>query len=147
MREIDSFDGDDLLAELGVEIPWPSEQKKVKEVGCGEVVPKLPVRHTEWSNAHTFEFRGWIAMVAQITCNCCGSMRERLDGVFTCEVKVGTGARRLQAIVEKGDWPVGQVHTVEVRQEFTRFCPDCLRGLGFSREIEQVGTMNDITIR
>jgi hypothetical protein len=147
MDKADSFEADDLLESLGVEIPWPDAgTKKRAVVECGQKAPALR-RHTEWNNFESFEFKGWVAMVAQITCNCCGSVRERLDGIFTCEVKVGTGARRLQAIASNGDWPVNQQHTVEVRQEFTRFCPDCVRGLGFSREVEQQGAMNDITIR
>lgn len=146
MKQIDSFDADDLLAELGVEIPWPSQQKKAREVECGQAAPKI-ARHTEWSNAQSFIFAGYVARVVQTTCNCCGSMRENLNGVFTVEVKEGTGARRMQAIAEKGDWPVQGQHTVEVEQVFTRFCPDCLRGLGFSREIEAQDGPRDILIR
>lgn len=145
-RMVDSFDADQLLEELGVEIPWPTAQKKAREVGCGEAAPKQ-VRHTEWSNAQSFVFAGYVARVVQTTCNCCGSMRENLNGVFTVEVKEGTGARRMQALSEKGDWPQHDQRTVEVEQAFTRFCPDCLRGLGFSREVEAVNGPRDILIR
>lgn len=145
-RNPDSFDADDLLAELGVEIPWPSVQKKAAAVGCGEKAPPVR-RHTAWSNHESFVAAGYLAKVVQTTCNCCGSMRENLEGIFTVEVKVGTGARRMQALAANGDWPQQQVHTVEVSQAFTRFCPDCVRGLGFSREVEAAGTAFDITIK
>lgn len=146
VKQVDSFDGDDLLAELGVEIPWPSQQKKAAKVECGDAAPGLR-RHTEWSNAQSFVFAGYVARVVQTTCNCCGSMRENLNGVFTVEVKEGTGARRMQALSEKGDWPQHDQHTVEVEQAFTRFCPDCLRELGFSREVEAKDGPRDILIR
>lgn len=147
MREIDSFDGDDLLAELGVEIPWPTKGvKKLALVECGGVAPAVK-RHTAWSNHESFVFAGYVARVVQTTCNCCGSMREHLNGVFTVEVKEGTGARRMQALAEKGDWPQHDHHTVEVEQAFSRFCPDCLRELGFSREIEAQDGPRDILIR
>lgn len=146
-RNPDSFDADQLLEELGVEIPWPTAgNKKLKVVECGQAAPPVK-RHTEWSNHESFRFAGYVAKVVQTTCECCGSMRENLEGIFTVEVKEGTGARRMQALGAKGDWPQQEVHTVEVAQAFTRFCPDCVRALGFSREVEAVGTRFDITIR
>ena len=146
-RNPDSFDSDQLLEELGVEIPWPTAgTKKQVVVECGQKAPAVK-RHTDWTNAESFRFVGYVAKVVQTTCDCCGSMRENLDGIFTVEVKEGTGARRMQAIAAKGDWPVNQVHTCEVSQAFTRFCPDCVRELGFTREVEVEGTRFDITIR
>ncbi len=146
MRESDSFDADRLLADLGVEIPITAKAKRAVAVGCGQAAPPLR-RHTEWSNAESFIFAGYVAKVVQTTCECCGSMRENLEGIFTVEVKEGTGARRMQALAVKGDWPVREQHTVEVTQAFSRFCPDCVRGLGFNREVEAAGTRFDITIR
>jgi len=147
-RNPDSFDADDLLADLGVEIPWPSNgnRRKATAVECGQKAPAMR-RHTDWSNEKTFEFTGYIAMITQTTCECCGSMRENLEGIFMCETKISSGARRLQAIASNGDWPAQGQHTCEVKQLFSRFCPDCVRGLGFTREVEAAGTMNDITIR
>lgn len=129
------LDGDDLLAALGVEIPWPETARKVRGIVCGEGAPAKP-RHTEWSNQQSFIFDGYLAIVHQTTCETCGSMRENLEGLFTSEVKVGTGARRLQAIPTNGQWPQGGGHRCEVRQFGTKWCPDCVRGLGFDREIE-----------
>ena len=130
---------DDLLAQLGVEIPWPEPKRKPVK---GEAV-----RHTAWSNSESFEFVGYVARVVQTTCECCGRMRENLEGVFTVEVKIGTGARRLQALAAKGNWPAGGGHTCEVRQEFTRWCPDCVRQLGFDQEVEAPGTGREVIIK
>lgn len=130
---------DDFLAQLGVEIPWPpAKGKKGVVVECGQKAPKAPPkRHTEWSNEGSFEFGGYLAMVVQTTCEECGSMRERLEGVFSCEIKRATGARRLQALSDRGQWPTTGGRC-EVRQEFVRWCPDCVRVLGFDQEIEAV---------
>lgn len=126
------YDGEDLLAELGVEIPWPVGGVKRAEVK----------RHTEWSNCHTFEFKGWVAMVTRTTCEFCGHSQDKLTGIFTEEVKTGTGARRLQAVSE---WPDGE-HRCEVSRARSPFCADCVGALGFSREVEVGGTANDIRI-
>lgn len=138
------FDDDALLAELGVEIPWPEPKRKpVKEVGCGETAPKV-VRHTEWSNAQSFEFEGYVARVAQVTCEHCGSMREVFEGVFSVERKIATGARRMQAMERGAQWPADGGHKCEVEQRFTLWCPECIRGLGFGREVEAEGHPRDM---
>lgn len=133
------LDSDDLLEALGVEIPWP-EPKRPRARG------EAPKRHTDWNNATSFKFGGYLASVVQTTCEHCGSMRETFEGVFSEEVKVATGARRLQAL-DRAQWPAGGGHRCEVKQAFTKWCPDCIRGLGFDREVEAPGGQRELWVR
>lgn len=144
----DFSDIEALIEDLGVEIPVP-ERKRGKIVECGQAAPPAPRRHTDWSNAASFESAGYIAKVTQTTCETCGSMRENLIGIFHVEVKKATGARRLQAmhkgtqIPQKGDTVN---YTCEVGQAFTTWCPDCIGGMGFLNYVEAEDTPFDIRI-
>lgn len=143
----DSFDEDEFLESLGVEIAWPEKgNKKAKApLVCGEKVPKVQAkRFTDWNNSASFESAGYLARVVQTTCNCCGSMRESFLGVFAVEVKIATGARRMQAAKQ---WPANGEHVCEVEQQFSEFCPDCIRELGFSKEVEAPMGQRELWVR
>lgn len=119
---------DDILAQLGVDL---------EALKRGPTAAKpAATRHTEWSNETAFKFEGYIARVAQVTCEHCGSLRETFEGVYSVESHSRSHSRRLQALGRGQQWPAPGPHKCEVRQEFTRFCPDCIRGLGFSVEVE-----------
>lgn len=136
---------DDLLEELGVEIPFPETVKKAKEVSCGDKAQAAPRRHTEWSNIQSFESVGYVAKVTQTTCEGCGSMREHLEGVFHVEVKKTTGARRMQAI-KRGQIPLGGEYRVEVAQAFETWCCECMGAMGFKNYVEAEDHPFDIRI-
>lgn len=147
MEEFKIGEIDDLLEDLGVEIPTP-ERRRAKLVECGQEPPAVR-RHTEWSNAASFESVGYIAKITQTTCENCGSMRENFIGVFHVEVKKATGARRMQALQKGAQIPQageGTRHTCEVGQAFTAWCPDCIGDLGFKNYVEAEDTPFDIRI-
>jgi len=123
----------DLLAELGVELP--EAVPRAREVGLGHKPPRLaPVRHTEWSNAQSFTFEGYLARVRRTRCECCDATSEVFEGVFTEEVKPN-GTRRLQGLSKGAQWPQGVEHRLEVVDGgTTALCALCVRDIGFSRE-------------
>jgi hypothetical protein len=129
--------GDDLLEMLGVKLPEPTK----KEVSCGQKPPKMaPQRHTEWNNATSFKFGGYVAVVTQTTCEMCGKVNEHLDGIFTEEIHQPSGTRRLQALAKGAQWPANEEHRLEVAYKFTPVCAHCIKDLGFSREVDKPKT-------
>lgn len=128
---------DDLLAQLGVELPAP---KTPKAVECGDKPPKAkPVRFTEWSNLHTFEFGGYVARVIRHHCSMCDALWDELEGIFIEEVHKPSGSRRMTALATNGDWPAGGGHRKEVKEQEDRLCGSCVGALGFDREVDGKG--------
>lgn len=119
---MDDLDPDGLLAQLGVVIEAKGKVRKA---------PEAAPRHTEWREGTTFVFEGYVAIVAETTCEGCGGSASVLEGVFTRERNPRTGATRMQALGRGQQWPVGGGHKMEVRHRFTPVCPACLEGMGF----------------
>lgn len=138
-------DADDLMALLGVVLPPPILPKAV---GCGEKAPRAKqVRHTEWSNAHSFEFGGYLAKVIRTQCEMCERASETLVGVFTEEIHQPSGTRRLTLMGKGAQWPVGVEHRLEITDATTLVCAECVRDLGFSREVDSKGEPYTMFVR
>lgn len=128
---------DDLMALLGVTMP---EAKAKPAVECGQKPPKAkPVRHTAWSNLHSFEFGGYLAKVTRHKCGMCENVWDELGGIFIEEVHTPSGSRRLTALAVGADWPAGGGHRKEVAEVEDRFCGECIGDLGFDREVDGRG--------
>ncbi len=131
------LDDDDLLESLGVRLPEP---KQAKAVVLGHKPPKLkPERHTNWSNAATFTFGGYLARIKWLECQCCGEGTKICEGIFIEEIHLPSGTRRLQQMAKGSQWPQGGGHRQEVWTEKVEVCGKCVADLGFDRIVDGRG--------
>jgi hypothetical protein len=135
---------DDLLALLGVTLPPPVSKKlieeKVKKEGPGR-------RFTDWSNAKSFEFGGYLAKTVRHTCNTCEGVTEILVGLFIEELHRPSGTRKLTQMGRGANWPMGQEHRCEITEEKVEVCALCIRTLGFSRLVDGKGLPYSLVVK
>ncbi len=136
---------DDLLALLGVTLPPPISRKTLE---VGEKPPRAKaVRFTDWSNAKSFEFGGYLAKTVRHTCSTCEGVTEILVGLFIEELHRPSGTRKLTQMGRGANWPMGQEHRCEVTEEPVDVCALCIRGLGFSRIVDGKGLPYSLVVK
>lgn len=130
---------DDLLAALGVVLPTGAGPKRAP-VEAGHKPPKkAPVRFTDWSNAATFTFGGYVARTRRLRCGACEGVTDLVEGIFIEEIHLPSGTRRLQQMVKGAQWPTGGGHRQEIWEEGVEVCAGCVAALGFDRLVDGKG--------
>lgn len=115
---------DDLLRELGIDLPPPKGPK---------VEGRKP---SQWvGGGKTFIFGGYLAKVGRYECMTCERVHDELVGIFSEELMPANGTRVLTQLSRGAQWPAAGDHRYEVMEHKVPYCVHCIKELGFSREV------------